>query len=357
MKKSIKKCLLASAVAAMTLGMSITSFADWKSNKQGSWYETSVGKYYQDCWKEINNKWYHFDKDGYASTNWYLEDGKWYFFGPDGDMKTGWQLIKGTWYYMNNNGVMQTGWLKTTDSKGHNIKWYYLNSDGSMRTGWHHDAGKWYLLNSTGEMLTGWQKVNKEWYYMDASGAMLTGQQKIGDSYYLFDSTGKWIDSASSNTLLNPTNAIEHTTTMEANMSVAKIRGLTEHYYDKYYNDINYAFSMINDLRGTKKLDYSANLCKAATAHAIDMVSYGYFGHDNKNSTDVEEWKNWARLYDANIDGEVLSHDNTISLCVRSLEKDKTALNNIKEDGYTTAGVGFAPRANGELVFVVMLQK
>ena len=52
---------------------------------------------------------------------------------------------------------------------------------------------------------------------------------------------------------------------------------------------------MINDLRSSnQKLDYSANLCKAATAHAIDMVSYNYFGHDNKNSTDIEEWRNWV---------------------------------------------------------------
>ena len=290
--------------------------------------------YYKDCWKSIDGKWYHFDKDGYANTQWFLDGDKWYYLGSDGAMTTGWQLVNGIWYYMDTEGVMQTGWEKVGDV------WYYLNQDGSMRKGWHNDRGTWYLLNGDGAMMTGWQKVNGEWYYMNESGAMLIGQQKIGDSYYLFDGSGKWVDSASSNTLLTPSNEIEHTTVLEANMTVPKIKGLVEHYYNIYYNDINYAFSLINDIRSANiRFDYSESLCKAATAHAIDMVSYNYFGHDNKNSTDVDEWQNWARLYDANIDGEVLAHDNTISLCVESLKNDKTALANLKEKAYTTAGV------------------
>lgn len=352
MKKSSKKLLLASMVAAMTLGMSITSFAGWQYNKQGSWYETSQNNYYTDCWKSIGGKWYHFGQDGYTNTNWFLDGDKWYYLGSDGAMRTGWQLINGFWYYMNSDGVMQTGWQKVGDT------WYYLNQDGSMRTGWNYVNGHWFYLNGDGAMVTGWQKINNEWYYMNSDGVMLTGQQKIGDSYYLFDGSGKWVDSASSNKLLTPSDEIEHTTVMEANMTVPKIKGLTEYYYNKYYNDINYAFSMINDIRSANvRFDYSENLCKAATAHAIDMVSYSYFGHDNKNSKDVVEWQNWARLYDANIDGEVLAHDNTISLCVESLKNNSIALKNLKETAYTTAGVGFAPKANGELVFVVMLQK
>lgn len=350
-KRVIGTVMLTSTLA---LSMAFSSLAAWKSDKRGKWYDLGNGQYYIDCWKDLGGHRYHFGLDGYAQVGWFKDiDGSWYLLNNEGQMTRGWNFVNNNWYYLSlEDGKMATGWVKV------NNEWYYLNPDGSMRTGWYQENGKYYLLDVTGKMLKGWQQVGNDWYYLNDGGEALTGQQRINGSYYLFDSTGKWLDSASSNKLLNPVNDVEYTTVLEANMSTSKIRGLTNYYYDLYYNDINTVFSMINDLRGVgNQLDYSENLCKAATAHAIDMVSYNYFGHDNSNSTDVIEWKNWARAFDANIDGECLAHDITLKFCVDSLAADETSLRNLQDGAFTTCGVGFAQKADGEFYLAVMLQK
>lgn len=353
MIKKRKKLAICTASVVLTLGMSMTSFAGWQSNKQGRWYETSNGGYYTDMWKDIDGAWYHFGLDGYMQTGWYDDNGVWYYLGLDGRVTTNWQYINNNWYYLNEKGQMQTGWQKI------NNKWYFLNADGSMRTGWYCSNNLWYYLDEPGgNMRTGWIKLGNDYFYCNDDGVMLTGQQRIGDSYYLFGSEGRWLESSANSNLLPPTSDIEACSVLEANMSKARIRGLTEHYYDKYYNDLQMAFSYVNDLRDSgHKLDYSENLTKAATAHAIDMISYNYFGHDNSVSQDVVEWRDWARLYSANIDGEMIVHDTSIKNCIESFKKKPDDLKNLQNTAYTTVGVGFALRPSGEMVMVIMLQK
>lgn len=349
-----RQALVGALALALSVGCSITSFAGWQSNKQGYWYETHNGDYYKDCWKSIEGKYYHFDKDGYMNTGWYQDnDGTWYYMGLSGDMQKGWQFVNGQWYYLRtDNGAMLQGWQKI------NNKWYFLNSDGSMRTGWFNDNGTWYLLDTDGKMLTGWQKVGNDWYYLNESGAMLTGQQLLDGGYYLLDASGRWVSSADNKDLLGPSSGVEYTETLEANMSTPKIRGLANYYYDKYYNDINSAFAYLNDLRDDgHKLNYSEALCKAAICHSIDMISFNYFGNDNKNTSDVTEWQHWARLNDTNIDGESIVFDTTIQNCFESLKRKDADLKNLKNTAYTTAGVGIAVKPDGNIYLTIMLQK
>lgn len=357
MKKSIRKSFGISVLAlSLVAAIPMVSYAGWQSNKQGYWYETSNGQYFTNSWQQIDGKWYHFDAAGYMQTGWYLENNNWYYLGLDGARTYGWQYVKGLWYYLDpSTGIMRTGWQELGDKAK---DWYYLNADGSMRTGWFYDNGFWYLLDSDGKMLKGWQKVGNDWYFLNESGQMLTGQQEINGGYYLLGADGRWIESTDNRSLLGPTSAVEATTTLEANMSTAKILGLANYYYDIYYNDINSAFAYLNDLRDNgHKLNYSESLCKAATAHAIDMISYNYFGHDNSNSKDVVEWQYWPRLNNANIDGESIVFDNSIHNCFESLKASKDDLENLQNTGYTTAGIGIAKRADGMIYMTIMLQK
>lgn len=355
-KQALQIGVIALALASLA---PITSFAGWQSNKQGYWYETSNGQYYTDTWKKIDGKTYRFDQNGYVRTGWYTENNKWYYLGLDGALTYGWQFVNGLWYYLDpNTGEMKTGWNSIDTSDRKSKLWYYLNSDGSMRTGWFNDNGTWYLLDTDGKMLTGWQKVGNDWYFMNESGAMLTGQQQINGGYYLLDNSGRWIESSDNRSLLGPTSGIEATTVLEANMSVAKIRGLANYYYDIYFNDINAAFAYLNDMRDTgHKLNYSEALSKAATCHAIDMISFNYFGHDNTNSKDIVEWQYWARMNNANIDGESIVFDTSIKNCFDSLKASETDVKNLQNTAYTTAGIGLAKRSDGTLYMTIMLQK
>lgn len=348
-----KKLAALALVSGLSVLSAVPTFAGWQNNKQGYWYETSNGNYYTNCWKSIDGKWYHFDQYGYMQTGWFQDNGKWYYLNLDGSMLAGWQFINGHWYYLNpSNGQMMTGWLQL----GHD--WYYLNNDGSMRTGWFMSNNAWYLLNTDGKMLTGWQKVGNDWYYLNESGVMLTGQQYINNGYYLLGSDGHWLDSSDNRSLIGPTSGVEATTTLEANMSTAKIRGLANYYYDLYYNDINAAFAYVNDLRDNgHKLNYSESLSKAATCHAIDMVSHNYFGHDLSSTSDIVEWQYWAKVNDSNIDGECIVHDATIKFCIDSLAASDENKKNLTNTAYTTAGVGLAKKPNGDIYMAIMLQK
>lgn len=360
MKKSLKVFGITAAFSLLALGNTITSFAGWESDRVGKYYITSGTNYYKSCWKQIDNYWYNFNSEGYVRTGWYKDpgDNNWYYLDWDGKMKTGWIQLNNVWYYLDKDGRMQTGWIKLKDD------WYYLNSDGSMKTGFQNTNGKWYLLDNTGKMLKGWQKYGGNWYYLDKDGVMVTGQQKINGGYFLFDASGRWIDSSSDPNLLSPSAGEEPTTELKANMTEAQVRGLATHYYDKYYNEIQSAFAQINELRPDgKKFNFSKDMTKAALCQAIDMMANNYFAADNP-STSKTEWNYWGMAESANVDNCIITQNNSLQNVLRGINEksSKNAYDTIRDQNYTTAGVGFVVGPNTgnntqKVYLVIMLQK
>lgn len=78
----------------------ISSFAGWKQNNYGWWYENADHSWAYDEWKEIEGSWYYFDTFGY--------------------------MVKNSWkgnYYLGGNGAMLTN-CKTPDG-------YLVGGDGA----------------------------------------------------------------------------------------------------------------------------------------------------------------------------------------------------------------------------------
>jgi len=196
------------AVAALTAGMTMTSFADW-SQQNGRWYyyHDSTGRLLQDEWVKSGEKWYYMGQDGVMAANCMVEDT--YYVNGSGEMViNAWRQLddnwdhEGGWRYFGNNGkVYENGW-KQIDGV-----WYHF-SDSIMDTGWLDVDGSRYYVGSSGAMATGWKKIadnddewGEYWYYFKNNGKMaLDGEVSIGGSTYIFDKEGRmltgWVNTA-----------------------------------------------------------------------------------------------------------------------------------------------------------------
>lgn len=86
-----KRIAVGFAAAALSVMMSMTAFADWRTTDDGrKWYESTDGRYYADGWKadfvdELRyNALYYFDEQGYLLTNTTTPDG--HYVNADGRM-------------------------------------------------------------------------------------------------------------------------------------------------------------------------------------------------------------------------------------------------------------------------------
>lgn len=355
-KKFVAVTLLSLSLAS---SMSMTSFAmdgNWKNDKRGAWYEYTNGTYPVNAWLELGGHSYHFNADGYLDVNtWVLgTDNKWYFVNGNGIMVTGWNYINDEWYYMDASGVMTTGWMQRAKD------WYYLKPEnGQMARGWVKAGDHWYYTNNDGVMQKGWITVDGSKYYLDDSGKMVTGKVKLGDAWYLFDSAGRWIDSANNEEILDASNLDDpNVNVITKDMTWNNIKILTEKYYDRYYNEINGYFARVNELRagaGRPALQYSTNLSKAAIAHCINMISYGYYGHDNPGSTDIKEWAYIPQLYDSYVDSETINRAASPDIAINQIATNEDDFKNVCDPEYTYGGVGIAKNEETGLWYLVIM--
>lgn len=145
-----KRILMAGLILAMTISASMTSFAGWKSDDNGWWYEYDDGRYPANSMSFIDGNYYIFDSNGYMLTGWQVYNWYWYYLDPSGKMCTGWQYVGDNWYYLDEDGRMHTYWLYLGN------KTYYLNEDGTLRLGDFEDNGIWYTADAvTGEIKKG----------------------------------------------------------------------------------------------------------------------------------------------------------------------------------------------------------
>ena len=73
--KNKKKILIPLAVATMTIGASMTSFAAYSwQNADGTWhYYDSDGNLATESWKKSGNNWYWLDENGDMATDTLVE--------------------------------------------------------------------------------------------------------------------------------------------------------------------------------------------------------------------------------------------------------------------------------------------
>lgn len=243
MKKKTKMIVLPCAVAALTLGTAMMSWAasGWVQ-EDGIWrYRLSDGDYSTECFKKSGSNWYWLDEDGEMLTDSLIEnDDEYYYVDESGAMVTNqWRELDNEdadddeadtcWYYFGSNGkayqAPESG--KTTFktirrvSDGVSAK-YAFDSEGKMLYGWvnedservtEDDAWKTatYYLGEAGDgaMRVGWTKVDVEvedddltededelfdgyyWFYFKSNGKKTVDtEKKINGKKYLFHENG-----------------------------------------------------------------------------------------------------------------------------------------------------------------------
>ena len=185
--------------AAMSMGMTTISLADW-SESGGRWYyyNDNSGKMVQNDWVKYNDKWYYMDSNGVMATDSFIDDT--YYVNANGTMvNDGWVFFKdrwsseGGWRYFGSNGrAVADGWKNIGDTR-------YHFTDTVMDTGWYHSGDATYYLGNSGAMTTGWRRIQGEdddwgesWYYFGNTGKMEYGtEKKISGETYIFDDEGR----------------------------------------------------------------------------------------------------------------------------------------------------------------------
>lgn len=221
--------LIMAAAAALTAGMTMTSFAGWSAqNGQWYYYNDSTGKMVQDNWVNDNGKWYYMGSDGVMKANSLIDES--YYVNESGVMLAdGWKYFEDTWdheggwrYFASNGRAYENGWKQIGDT------WYHF-SNFIMDTGWQDLDGKTYYLGTSGAMTTGWKKIvdteddwGEYWFYFGTTGKMVSGgEQAISGSTYIFDKEGKMLTG-----WVNPT---DYTSTGRDDLSTSDVNAL------KYY--------------------------------------------------------------------------------------------------------------------------
>lgn len=160
--KNKKKILIPLAVATMTIGASMTSFAayGWQ-NADGTWhYYDSDGNLATESWKKSGNNWYWLDENGDMATDTLVEvDDEHYYVDENGvQVKNQWRELDNdddsedasdtAWYYFGPNGKA----YKAGDSGKTTFK-SIVTASG---------ATKKYAFDDQGRMLYGWVNESSE---------------------------------------------------------------------------------------------------------------------------------------------------------------------------------------------------
>ena len=348
MKKTLIKIIATlGLMSVMSLNALANTAGTLGADANGVYFTELSGVRSSNKFVDTNNSLYYFGVDGYAITGWQKINNVWYFFDYDHKAANGWKNISNQWYYFE-NFQMQTGW------KFINNNWYYLKPSGEMAIGWNYIDGNWYLLRLDGPMTFGWQQVNGKWYYMDGKGRMLTGTQVIDGKNYEFGNDGAWIEGSAYSQQLNGQTA-NNTTTLTNGMQVAQILGLTNYYYDRYINDINYSFSVLNSLRTGNGLNYDESLVKTATAMAIDATSNGF--EFTGDQTGMQRINGWLSIYGEKAGCVITAYANSPVNCLVNMKNSAGDLKNIQNENYEAAGIGFCQRPKDGLYYTVVILK
>lgn len=101
----VKRIYILTLAAALSLSVSMSSFAAWQQDGSKWKYEVD-GIQASGEFKEIDGKVYHFSIDGTMDTGWKTIEGTWYYFATDGSMLTGEQVIDNKAYTFDGSGQM-----------------------------------------------------------------------------------------------------------------------------------------------------------------------------------------------------------------------------------------------------------
>lgn len=253
MKK--RHILIPCAVAAMTLGTAMTSWAatGWQE-EGGIWcFYNSDGSRAEDQWKKSGNHWFWLDDSGEMLTDSLVEDDEDYFYVNEAGamVKNEWRELENTddgddasdtaWYYFGPNGKAYKAGssgkttFKTIGRAGGGSSKYAFDEEGRMLYGWvNEESGRetgedaWktgtYYLGEPGDgvLRSGqWERLEVEdddmdeeeeeyfdgtyWFYFNTNGKKLADTtKKINGRNYRFREDGntvfKWYNTASGST-------------------------------------------------------------------------------------------------------------------------------------------------------------
>lgn len=252
MKKNTKRLLIPCAVAALTIGASMISYAatGWVE-EGGSWYYySSDGERVSDTWKKSGDHWFWLNEDGEMATDTLVEDDEDFYYVNEAGARVAneWRELENTddsdgaadtaWYYFGANGkaykAASSGrtTFKSIGKADGTTKKYAFDSEGRMLYGWVNEeserltdedawrSGTYYLGENGDGALTvnAWKKLEVEddnsededfdgyyWFYFGTNGKKVTDTTKtINGRKYRFREEGNaefnWYLKASSST-------------------------------------------------------------------------------------------------------------------------------------------------------------
>ena len=299
MGKTIKKLLLAVAVAALILFFAPVRFGEaeaksvytdvYEDGSPWTWdysdgarfdqgfarmVNKKTGEVLKNGWHVVDDCWYYFTKGGYIYDeyhdgyylclpdigNYWVEDenpvrwswkksgSKWRYVSTDGErLEKTFARIDGKPYYFDENGYLcPNGWYEAKD-----FGWLYIKKDGSCLTGWKQIKGKWYFFDYYTGLMACYGGVDtspvgtvgKQYYLFDENGVMseATGWVDIFEYYWYYlkkDHTVKtgWIKDGSKWYYLDPTSGGEM---VRSSYLLDDPKYSWEAYVDGYYIDEN----------------------------------------------------------------------------------------------------------------------
>lgn len=188
MKK--KHILIPCAVAALTLGTAMTSWAasGWRQ-EDGVWkYYNADGSLAQETWKKSGDHWFWLDDSGEMLTSSLVDDdGDYYYVNEDGAM------VKNEWRELDN---------EDSDDSRVDTAWYYFGANGKAYRA--SDSGKTkfrsigradgttakYAFDEEGRMLYGW--VNEDSGMETEENAWKTATYYLGEAGDGALRSGEW---------------------------------------------------------------------------------------------------------------------------------------------------------------------
>ena len=126
MRRRQKMAALTAAAVMLTMGSSMTAFADWQQLNGGDWIFTdNSGNRVRDTWRQSGEYHYYLDSNGIMARNRWIDD----------------------IYYVNGDGVrLSNQWIYMADSNngpGYDGGWFYLDANGRVATdGWRTEIGR-----------------------------------------------------------------------------------------------------------------------------------------------------------------------------------------------------------------------
>lgn len=75
MRGKIKTAMAAAAAVMLTMGNSMTAFADWQQLNGGDWIVTdNSGNRVRDTWRQSGEYYYYLDSNGIMARNRWIDD-------------------------------------------------------------------------------------------------------------------------------------------------------------------------------------------------------------------------------------------------------------------------------------------